>query len=92
MKTEEEKEEKEERMNKAGMEVIELLGGKYPAYGQSIITLTKCLALLIASNPDKRTRHEMLMYALMSLTEMVETFEEAIEAGTVRMPEEGGGE
>lgn len=89
MKTEE---EKEERMNKAGMEVIDLLSGKYLTYGEGIITLTKLLASLIASNPDKRERHEALACASILLTKMVATFEKAIETGAVRMPEEGGGE
>ena len=89
MKTEE---EKEERMNKAGIEVIDLLYGKYLTCGEGIITLTQCLASLIISNPDKRKRNETLAAVLMSLTESVATFDEAIETGAVRMPEKGGGE
>lgn len=88
MKTEE---EKEERMTKAGMEVIELLYGKDLTCGEGIITLTQCLASLIASNPDKRKRNEAIDNVLRLLTEMVATFGEAIEAGAVRMPEVGGG-
>lgn len=73
-------------VKEAGMEVIELLYGKYLTCGEGIITLTQCLASLIASNPDKRKRNEALAAVLMSLTEMVATFGEAIEAGAVRMP------
>lgn len=99
MKTEEEKKERKERMNKADMEVIELLCGKYLTCGEGIITLTQCLASLIASNPDKRKRNETmacviisLTAVLMSLTESMARLEKAIEAYVVRMPEEGGGE
>ncbi len=89
MKTEE---EKEERKNKADMEVIGFLCDKDLTYGEGINTLTQCLASLIASNPDKRKRAEALVYVITSLTEMVATFGEAIEEDVLRMPEEGGGE
>ncbi len=72
MKTEE---KKEERMKKAGIEVIELLYGKDLTYGEGINTLTQCLASLIACNPDKRKRNETLACVIMSLTESVATFE-----------------
>lgn len=76
-------------MNKAGMEVIELLYGKYLTCGEGIITLIRCLASLIASNPDKRKRNETLACVTILLTKSVARLEKAIEAGVVKMPEEG---
>lgn len=89
MKTEE---EKEERIKKAGMEMIDLLVDRNLTTGEGIIALTRCLAGLIASVPDKGKRNKTLACVIMSLTESVATLEKAFEAGAVRVPEEGGGE
>lgn len=89
MKTEE---EKDERMNKAGMEVIGLLGGRDFTNGEGIVILARCLASLIASNPDRRKRNETFAAALMLLTESVARMEKALDAGVTGVPEEGGGE
>lgn len=87
-----ETEEKYERMEKAGMEVIELLGRREFTNGEGIIILTGLLASLIASNPGKGKRDETLDGSVMLLTETVTRLEKALDAGVLKKPEEGGGE
>ena len=93
MKTEE---EKDERMKKVAVEVIELLGDGKLTTGESIIILTRCLASLIASNPDKGKINKTMAAAVTLLketvTESAAMLEKAVAAGALRMPEEGGGE
>ncbi len=84
--------EKGERMAKASMEVIELLGDGGFTNGESIIILVRCLASLIVANPDKGKRDETLAAGIMLLTETVARLEKAIDAGVLEKPEEGGGE
>lgn len=87
-----ETEELRERMNEACAEVIELLRRRDLTAGEAIITLTRCLASLIASNPDKGKRDETLAATVMLLTKTVTRLEKALDAGVLKMPEEGGGE
>lgn len=74
------------------MEVMELLDDGDFTNGEGIVILARCLASLIASNPDKGKRDKTLAYAVMALTEAVARLEKAIDAGVIRMPPEGGGE
>lgn len=85
-------EEKGERIRKACAEVMELLGREVLTNGEGIITLTRCLASLIASNPDKEKRQKTMGACIMVLTESVARIEKAVEAGVLKRPEEGGGE
>lgn len=85
-------EEKEERMKKAGVEVMELLVRRVLTNGEGIITLTHCLASLIANNPDKRKRDNTLAATVILLTESMARLEKAFEADALKRPEEGGGE
>ncbi len=86
------KEEKGERIAKASMEVIELLGDGGFTNGESAVILTRCLASLIVANTDKGKRDETLATGIMLPTESVARLEKAIDAGVLEKPEEGGGE